>query len=179
MPKAVNIIGKGKTWVDAPREGEAWGITQLYLRRPVSLVIDMNRYDDGRWGPQEKAEADKVLAMCALNGVPYIGLHNYPIDEVMARYETDYFSSTVDYAIALALFRGYDELHLYGITMSIADYSKLKCGCDFWCGYAKGLGAKVIVHGETTVMKTTDGKVYGYDYPQGGIYAESGSKFQT
>lgn len=167
MRKPINIIGKGKTWVDAPREGQSWGITQLLLRRPVDLVIDMNVYTDGRWGEQERKDAEKVVALCAVNGIPYVCLENYPLKEVVARYETDYFSSTVDYAIALALFRGYDDIHLYGVTISAADYMALKCGCDFWCGYAKGLGANVTVHGETTVMRTSDGKVYGYDIEQG------------
>lgn len=169
MSKSVNIIGKGSTWVDAPYDGESWGITQLYLRRPVSLVIDMNVYDDGRWGEQERKEADKVRKLCSENGVPYIDLHNYPFFEIVKRFDTDYFSSTVDYAVALALYRGYDDIHLYGVTLTISDYSRLKCGCDFWCGYAKGLGAKVTVHGESSVMKTIDGLVYGYDIQQGQV----------
>jgi hypothetical protein len=165
--KSVNIIGKGKTWVDAPMDGENWGITQLLLRRPVSMVIDMNVYEDRRWGEEELQEAVKVRAMCAEQNIPYVGLRNYPINEVIDRFETDYFASTVDYAIALALFRGYDDIHLYGVTVGSFDYAKLKCGIDFWCGYAKGLGVKITVHGVTTVMKTIDGLVYGYDIPQG------------
>ena len=164
----VNIIGKGKTWTLAPKDGYSWGITQLLLRRPVDLVIDMNVYDDGRWGAGEKAEAEKVLALCAVNKIPFVGLHNYPIKEVMERFDTDYFSSTVDYAMALALYRGFKDINLYGVTISSADYASMKCGCDFWCGYAKGLGANVVVHGESTIMRTTDGLVYGYDIPQGG-----------
>jgi len=147
-------------------EGESWGLTQLLLRRPVSLVIDMNVYADGRWGEQEKKEAALVRQKCNAEAIPFIGLENYPIREVMERFDTDYFSSTLDYAIALALFRGYKEINLFGCTMSFADYGTLKCGCDFWCGYAKGLGIKITVHGESTVMKTTDSKIYGYGTPQ-------------
>ena len=145
----------------------SWGITQLLLRRHVDLVIDMNVYDDGRWGQQERNEAIKCRQKCHDENIPYIDLSNYPRNEIIKKFGTDYFSSTVDYAIALALYRGYDDIHLYGVTLSIADYSRLKCGCDFWCGYAKGLGAKVTVHGESSVMKTIDGLVYGYDIPQG------------
>jgi hypothetical protein len=166
--KSVNIIGKGKTWVDAPLDGFSMGITQLILRRPVSMVIDMNVYTDGRWGSQERADADKARKICGERGIDYIDLSNYPLREIIEKFDTDYFSSTVDYAIALALYLGYDDINLYGVTLSIADYSTLKCGCDFWCGYAKGLGAKVTVHGQSTVMRTVDGKVYGYDMPQKG-----------
>lgn len=162
----VNIIGKGKTWTMAPADEYSWGITQLILRRPVDLVIDMNVYEDGRWGEQERAENEKAIALCAINHVPYIGLENYPLLEVMERFNTDYFSSTVDYAIALALYRGYRDINLYGVTLSAFDYARLKCGCDFWCGVAKGMGADVTVHGQSTVMRTIDGQIYGYGIPQ-------------
>jgi hypothetical protein len=164
----VNIIGKGKTWDEAPRDEYSWGLTQLLLRRPVDLVIDMNVYSDGRWGEPERKEAERVREKCEKDGIPFVGLENYPFKEVCSRFDTDYFSSTLDYAIALALYKEYDEIHLYGVTMSLADYSTLKCGADFWCGMARGMGVKLKVHGETTVMKTTDGKVYGYDTFQKG-----------
>lgn len=167
MGKSVNIVGCGKTWVEAPHEGECWGITLLpLLRSGFSLVIDMNVYEDGRWGAQQKQEAEVVKTRCERDGIEYAGIENYPIKEVMERFDTDYFSNTVDYAIALALYRGYDEINLYGITLSAHDYAKFKSGVDFWCGYAKGMGVKVKVHGETTVMRTIDGKVYGYDIHQ-------------
>jgi hypothetical protein len=170
MRERVNIIGKGRTWVDAPYDGYSIGITQLLLKRPVNLVIDMNIYDDLRWGQTEKDEADQVRKKCEEEGIPYIGLENYPMAEIVQRFDTDYFSSTVDFAIALALYKNYTDIHLYGTTMDgSSDYYKIKCGCDFWCGYAKGLGVKVTVHGITTVMRTKDGLIYGYDQKQRAI----------
>jgi hypothetical protein len=164
----VNIIGKSKTWIDAPFDDtESWGITQLLLQRPCDLVIDMNVYEDGRWGEDERQEAAFVRNFCRINNIPLVDLKTYPLAEVMERFDTDYFSSTVDYAIALALYRGYTDINLYGATMAdTSDYYKIKCGADFWCGYAKGMGVKITVHGETSIMKTTDGLVYGYDIPQ-------------
>jgi len=163
----VTIIGKGRTWNQAPQEGECWGITQLVLRRPVDLVIDMNVYHDGRWGEPERVSAEMAKKKCADENIPYIDLSNYPLKAVMEKFDTDYFSSTVDYAIALALYKGYDEIDMYGVTMDGgSDYYKIKCGADFWCGYAKGLGVKVFIQKPTAVMRTPDGKVYGYDIEQ-------------
>lgn len=165
----VNIIGKSKTWIDAPYDNtETWGITQLLLQRNCDLVIDMNVYKDGRWGERERADAELVRTLCRVNKIPLVDLKTYPLAEVMERFDTDYFSSTVDYALALALYRGYTDINLYGMTMNAdTDYYKIKCGADFWCGYAKGMGAKITVHGETSIMKTTDRLIYGYDIPQG------------
>jgi len=172
MSKPIAIIGKGAGWEEAPRNGcETWGITQLILRRPVSLVIDMNVYEDGRWGEHERLEAEKVRLLCEAAAIPRIHLGNYPLQQVIDRFQTDYFSNTVDYAIALALFRGCDELNLYGVNMcnvQSGEYAYQKPGVDFWCGVASGMWCKVRVHGVlSTIMKTRDGLLYGYDIPQG------------
>lgn len=166
------IIGKGSGWEKAPYNGvQSWGITQIMLQRPVDLVIDMNVYNDLRWGQAELDEAEVVKSLCLVNNIPYICLDNYPLREIVTRFDTDYFSSTVDYAIALALYRGFRQIDMYGVTMgSTTDYYKIKCGCDFWCGYAKGLGVDISVHGETSVMRTIDGKIYGYDLNQRRCY---------
>lgn len=170
--RKVIIIGKGFGWENAPsisNEFDTWGITQLILRRPVDLVIDMNRYDDFRWGELELEENAVAIAMCKEGNIPYIGLHNYKIKEMISHFETDYFSSTIDYAIALAIYSKYEEIQIYGVNLSHnTEYGPLKPGVDFWCGMAKGRGIKLAVHGkDSTIMKTIDGLVYGYDTPQG------------
>jgi len=164
--KVVNIIGKGNGWEDAPVSGNDWGVTQLILRRPVTRVIDMNDYSF--WGDKEAEEAAQSRTIAADRGIPYIDLESYPLEAVMAFFDTDYFSNTVDYAIALAIYEGYEEVNLYGVNMEVeSEYAYQKPGVDFWCGVAKGKGVKVNVHGQrSTIMKTNDGFLYGYAYPQ-------------
>jgi hypothetical protein len=165
--KSVNIIACGKTWVDAPLDGNNWGITLLPIQRGgFSLVIDMNYYADGRWGEQQIKESEIVKKRC--EEIEYVTPENYPLKDIMDFFETDYFSSTVDYAIALALYRQYKEINLYGVTLTAHEYANFKPGVDFWCGYAKGLGVKVIVHGESRVMRTMDDEMYGYGTKQKG-----------
>jgi hypothetical protein len=165
---SVNIIGKGRGWEEAPIDGENWGITQLLLRRPVDLVIDMNVYDDMRWGENEWHENQRVMRICSDQGILYYGLQNYPIDTIIREFRTDYFTNTVDYALALAIYLGHTEIHLYGVSMATGtEYAYQKPGVDFWCGVALGRGARIIVHGEqSTILKSRDGLVYGYGTPQ-------------
>ena len=162
----VNIIGKGQGWENAPVEGETWGITQLILRRPVKRVIDMNDYS--LWGPVEAEEArlSRIKAMDL--GIPYIDLENYPLQEIIDYFATDYFSSTVDYAIALAIYERFSEINLYGVNMSnLSEYSYQKPGVDFWCGVAIGKGINLKSHSPiSTIMKTRDGLLYGYGLKQ-------------
>ena len=162
----VNIIGKGRGWEDAPLDEYSWGITQLILRRPVDRVIDMNDYT--LWGPVEADEADQAKTLAAERGVEYIDRSNYPLIDVIEFFDTDYFSNTVDYAIALALIEGYGEIRLYGVNMEVgSEYYFEKAGVEFWVGMAMGRGVKVVVHGQhSTIMRTKDGLLYGFGNSQ-------------
>jgi hypothetical protein len=165
----ITIIGKGTGWELAPLSGETLGITQLILRRLVARVIDMNDYS--LWGEAELAEAIKARKVANDLSIPYIDRENYPLQKIIKKFGTDYFSSTADYAIALCIDEGYTEIDLYGVNMSDSgEYAYQKPGVDFWCGMAMGRGIKVNVFGrESRIMKTRDNKLYGYGIPQGGL----------
>jgi hypothetical protein len=172
--KSLTIIGKGSGWENAPavsREADCWGITQLILRRPVDLVIDMNVYDDGRWGEQARRDAENARLKAKQLNVPYIDLATYPLDEIIAHFKTDYFGSTVDYALALAIYRGYEVMNLYGVNLANpGEYAYQKPSAEFWLGMAMGRGIKVTIHGDhSSLMKTRDRKLYGYDTKQKGL----------
>jgi hypothetical protein len=171
MEMRLNLIGKGRGWEDAPpcnKDYHTWGITQLILRRKVDLVIDMNDYSDNKWGARETLDAVMARNQATKDGIPYIDLLNYPLKEIERFFKTDYFSSTMDYAVALAVYKGYEKIDFYGMNMEWGtDYSVLKSGIDFWCGYAMGKGVEIVPHGEhSTIMKTEDGLLYGYGTPQ-------------
>jgi hypothetical protein len=166
----VIIIGKGNGWQLAPYEGETWGATQLILRRPVKRVIDMNDYSNDRWGADETRDAEKAIKLAEAMNVPYIDLKSYPIEEIKAFFKTDYFSNTIDYMIALAIYEGATSIDFYGVNMaSSGEYSYQKPGVDYWCGQAMGRGIEINIYGETsTIMKTQDGLLYGYYTKQKG-----------
>ncbi|MFA5340607.1 MAG: hypothetical protein WC332_02405 [Clostridia bacterium] len=164
----VNIIGRGTGWENAPRNELTWGVTLINLKRDVDLVIDMNVYEDGRWGELERQGAIKSREKAVSCGTPYVDLKTYPIDEIISFFKTDYFSNTVDYAIALAIYTGFTEIVLYGINMlKGSEYAYQKAGVEFWIGQAMGRGITVTVHGTaSTILKTRDGLLYGYGTKQ-------------
>jgi hypothetical protein len=161
----VNIVGKGSGWKDAP-EDNCWGITQLICKRKVDRVIDMNDYR--LWGDVEEKEAHKARKIAESLKIEYIDLQNYPLPDVINWFNTDYFGSTVDYAIALALFEEYNDIHLYGINMlEGTEYRHQKPSCEFWIGYARGIGGDVTNHSKlSSLMRTKDGLLYGYGTKQ-------------
>lgn len=167
----VNIIGRGKGWENAPLEELSWGITLLNLKRKVDLVIDMNVYDNNKWGKLESEGAIKSRQQASESNTPYIDLSNYPINEITEYFKTDYFSNTVDYALALAIYRGFNHIELYGVNMTAhSEYLYQKPGLEFWIGQALGRGIKVKVHGEgSLILRTNGGLMYGYGTPQKGL----------
>lgn len=140
----------------------------MILRRPVDLVIDMNVYEDNRWGEKERREADQARQKAYESGIPYIELANYPLKEIIECFDTDYFTNTVDYALALSIYRGFTQIDLYGVNMAWgSEYFYQKPGVEYWVGRAQGQGIKVNVHGErSTILKTKDGLLYGYGIKQ-------------
>ena len=162
----VVIIGLGRGWEDAPNEGECWGITTLILRRPVNRVIDMHPSSlnfQGRTETIKRAAELKAL---------YVNCDNYPLREVIDCFGIDYFSCSLAYAIPHATWEGFTEIDIYGANMIDPDeYSHERPGVEYWIGRAQGAGVKVNVFGrESAIMKTMDKKLYGYGYPQGGVY---------
>lgn len=166
--KSVNIIGRGIGWDKAPLEEYSWGITLTNLNRKVDLVIDMNIYHDGRWGQDELDKATKSRLLAAQDSIPYIDLLSYPLRSIIEHFHTDYFSNTVDYALALAIYQGFTSISLYGINMANdTEYSYQKPGVEFWIGQAMGRGIDIqIQRGYSTLLKTRDNMLYGYNKRQ-------------
>jgi hypothetical protein len=119
-------------------------------------------------GKCRKTRSDTIKGVGSHQSSAIHRLGSYPIDEVIRYFGTDYFTNTVDYAIALAIYRKFTGIGLYGVNMSNAtEYAYQKPGVEFWIGQAMGRGIKVTVHGNlSTILKTRDGLLYGYGIPQ-------------
>lgn len=91
----------------------------------------------------------------------------YPLKTIVAHFDEDYFSSSFDYAIALALYEGYEWLDIYGANMSASDeYIYQRPSFSYWLGICKGMGIPFKIHEPTSLMKTSKDLVYGYNTPR-------------
>ena len=169
MAKGVSIVGLGLGWKYVPiNDNDIWGITTAALKGlPFDLVFNMHFYDD-LFEEKNLGIVNKVMRKCRADNIPLIGLDDYPLDEIIKQFGTDFFNSTIDYAIALAIFKGYKSIDLYGINLvHKSEYEYQQSGASFWCGYAKGCGIDIKAHGKMTVlMKTKDRLLYGYNLKQ-------------
>ena len=176
----LNIICRAPGWdVDCP--GEVWGINELHLKRDVDVVIDVHDLmavasGKKQLGRRSVRDVWTQLRNLKLKGLPVYTINcptflpkaiEYPIDEIIDYFRTDYFNSGVDYAMALALYKGYSEIHLYGVLMlGESEYAQQKPSCEYWIGRADKW-ADVKVHGGySTLLKTPSLEMYGYDRPQ-------------
>jgi hypothetical protein len=94
----------------------------------------------------------------------------YPLEDVACnltggslseRAGRGYFTSSVAFALALAIHLQYSRIELYGIEMeSDTEYKYQRDGVFFWIGLALGRGIEVVVQPESNFFKEP---VYGYE----------------
>lgn len=89
----------------------------------------------------------------------------YPLKEIVAKFGVTYFSCSLAYIIAYALYKGVKDLLFVGTNMDYkTKWIDEKGGVEFWLGYAKAKGVRVRFHGKySKLLKTKSGRLYGYD----------------
>ena len=97
----------------------------------------------------------------------------YPLDEILEHFggcfvdpdDAKYFNNSISYMIALAIYEGFDEIHVYGVDMSTlmedGEYAHQRPSCEFWLGMAAGKGIKLYIPKEADLLKTRF--LYGYE----------------
>jgi len=83
------------------------------------------------------------------------------------------FGSSVDYAIALGILKGYKKIEIIGVEMATdTEYSFQRPAMYFWSGVAAGMGVEIIV---SHVSVLFEGLMYGYE---GGVMIDR-QKFES
>ncbi len=86
----------------------------------------------------------------------------YPKEEVLARFPRRYFTNTVSWMIALAIYEGYEDISVFGVDMcTVGEYASQRPSCEYFIGYAEGLGIKFYLPDESDLLKTPF--LYGFE----------------
>ena len=166
--KKLAIVGAGKTTRHTAPFGDAsfdiWGIHKH------AMAPWMERCDAGI----EVHGEQKIKASCSIGisndeylewlyttdtliyTVHLSGSENfkpYPLEEIkndlLGRISVmgksiNNFNSSIDYALALGIYRGYKEIEMYGMPMRMGEeYTHQRPGLAFWAGLATGRGVKI------------------------------------
>jgi hypothetical protein len=69
---------------------------------------------------------------------------NYPLDDIIKKYGSCFFTCTISYMIAYALFIGVKEIELHGVDLNgTREYIAERPSVFYWLGLAEGLGVKI------------------------------------
>ncbi|KKN82076.1 hypothetical protein LCGC14_0313430 [marine sediment metagenome] len=170
----VAVLGFTESWKLAPfddPEWEIWGLNELYMLIPRwTRWFELHR--------REIYEADKgrthehIQKLQAMTVPVYMQQHwedipqsvVYPLTEIIHRYgdpEQPYLTNSISYMIALAMMEGFEEIGVFGVDMAHdTEYQSQRPSCEYYIGYARGMGIKVTIPAQSDLLKAAF--LYGY-----------------
>ena len=78
----------------------------------------------------------------------------FPKEKIMAEFGS-YFTNSISWEIALAVMEGFKEIHLYGVDMAThSEYAYERPSVEFFLGWARGRGIKLVVPERCDLLKT-------------------------
>jgi len=151
---------------------EFWGTSDQYGHmQKVDRIFEIHTPADIRAYKPRGGEPDHVAELNKLGCPVYLmelmddierGVL-YPIDDIIDKYG-GYLICTSAYMLALAIYEGYQEIHLYGIDMAVTtEYFYQRPCMEYWIGLARGLGVKVVLPDNCPLCRSY--WLYGYDKP--------------
>lgn len=132
------------------------------LHKPVIWRSSQNRNDTKHYEWLQTTSVP-VYMMEHYEDVP--SSVKYPLDDIIAdvfgnNQQIPYFTSSIAYAIALAVYRGYKRIEIYGVEMETqTEYEHQRIGVAYWIGVAIGRGIEVNFHSRTMFIEP----LYGYE----------------
>jgi hypothetical protein len=187
--KSVAIVGGGPTRKQAPWSDQTWEIWTMneaasksgnrseavfQMHDPGVYQSPMNQTDPNHWEWLKKLHNIKIYMQKIDPEVP--DSVEYPLKEIVDSLlknvlikgkndreliPVDLFTFTGSYAVALAIYLGYDRIRLYGIDMiHTNEYRYQREGFAFWVGVAGGKGIELEIYGAESIFKRP---LYGYE----------------
>ena len=178
--KEVIILGCGPTRAECKYHCETWGVNgtfhfatrldKLFFTDEVSEV-EACYYDLPLMKKLNPVLVFPIVYPKFKNAGMKIEI--FPIDKLLAKFPTKFYSNSIAYMIAYALLYDYTKIWLFGIDMmTTATYVQEKGGVEFWMGIALGMSAERVARGESPIEivnthgsatgKSWNGKMYGH-----------------
>jgi hypothetical protein len=175
--KKVAIVGFAMSTRDlAPYnnpEWEVWGLNQLYRLIPRAdrwFEIHSNYNEHVVEGTDHDGwlkNAQIPIYMVA-HYDSYPNSVQYPLERMIQRFGRSVFNSTIDYAFALAIAEGFQEIGLWGIDLAVGtEYEKQRPSCYYYIGYAHSMGLTIQLPAQSALMKASH--LYGYEVEPAGL----------
>lgn len=170
--KEVTILGCGHSFVDCPYDTEVWGVNEIY-RKAKGRIDKIFFFDDlchvsvPELKEQQKKGVEIISREDIAEETKQYGLQitPYPLQEIIEQFKTRYFSNSICYMIAYAIYKGCDKLKIYGADHLLSEeYFQFKWGVEYWVGRAEQAGIEVKIARDSALCTTPDNKLYGYGF---------------
>lgn len=174
------IVGFAPNWNLTPwqdADAEIWCLNEFYKYMQKTPGTRADRWFEihSKDSPSKNnAEHQNFLKNCP---VPvYMWEHyddippsiRFPKDEIMQWMQDKgyigykYFTNSISWMIAMAMYMGYKEIHIYGVDMATnSEYQAQRPSCEYFIGIAEGLGIKFYLPPESDLMKNAG--LYGFE----------------
>lgn len=192
---SVAIIGFTQHQLKAPwanPDWDLWGLNDLHglFQQHAPGIFESDRVEwfqlhRDEWGTFPGARDDTHTEWLKAQTFPiWMWEHRedipasvaYPLKDILAKpilphgkpmSEEAYYNNTISWMIALAIFRGYKRIGIYGVDMALdgvhgeSEYSWQRPSVEYFVGLARGMGIDVILPMESEICKSS--YLYGYD----------------
>lgn len=167
MKKLAIVCGSPSSEFLAPFSDESFDIWVLGNRinrfdgKRVTRIFEI--HDD----LSEHGDATKYAEYLASKNVPMVVGAGFPIkadhikvfdfESASRLIGQTYLTSSPAYMMAQAIMDGYDEIGIYGVDLAVDDHEyfwQRPC-MEYWIGYAKGLGIKVVIPEVSAIGKAS------------------------
>jgi len=164
--KDLILLAKGNTRFTCLFDGgEVWGVNDVgsfpeFKDKHIDRIFTFD--------PRSPKWLDKARVAPIWSWQPYAD-QQYPLREVVDRFfgadtplEEAYFTNTISYMLALAIYEKFDRIRLYGVDAPYGGiYFMEKSGLEYWIGRAQESGIEVIPCEGSLMLQTYDGLLYG------------------
>lgn len=158
--KTVYMIGAGKSRSTLEREYNAHkgAIYSLNRIRPM-IVSEIEHVHFDMHSPRHHSD-ESILELYRGNEDKIkIFTHDmFPFEDISKMCPVRYFSSSVAYMIAYAVYTGYERIVLLGMDRFYREHNPLqvKAGIEFWLAFAKGRGCRIITAARSYLLRQQD-----------------------
>lgn len=164
--KAVILLGSGPSYKECPFDTEVWVVNNAYKKALETGHVDKlflaHKPPEPNLNWAEIEDLSHSIEIVSLHPQEF-KVTPYPLEEIVEKFGSDYFTDTISYMIAYALYKEYREIYLYGVDMGPDDiYKEDIPGVEYWLGLAVGRRVKIGFPDNSYLCRTPTGKPYGF-----------------
>lgn len=158
--KDLILLAKGHTRRECPFDGaEVWGVNDVgsFPEFKGKKIDRLFTFD-----PRSDEFIKDMKAVAPITSWRDYADVKYPIDELIEHFGTRYFTNTISFMVALAIYEGFTRIRMYGVDAPYGGiYFMEKSGLEYWIGRAQQAGMEIIPCKESHILRTHDDQLYG------------------